>query len=297
MEHYPEAAELAAELRALRELLGRPDPLFYPRVGRAGLEPLYISRDDRLFVQASQWTSGTREVTIRARLLLPTGKIQWLAWIMQLPATGRFIETFELAEGVLLGLNVSINGGGLDPGRCFVHVSLCRGTAGQEQVHQTLLQGYPTGSIPLGWPQGPQNQPGTVPGALTTFVSSNPAAGSELSVTVPTDEMWRVQSLVFTFAAIGGVPNRTVNLILDDGVEIFYRQASPFAQGPGVTTIHCAISGGERLTVADTTAHFGLPANLWLLAGMRIRTLTTNLQAADDFSAMVIGLTRQTMCS
>lgn len=121
--------------------------------------------------------------------------------------------------------------------------------------------------------------------------ASNPAAGSEISITVPANERWRLMSMMFTFATDATVSNRRPHIVIDDGANPLWEWVMPVDQAAslsirysgGVTTSEFAGPGAPRQSVTS----FSIP-QVTLESGWRIITNTTNLQAGDDYSAVEV---------
>ena len=118
---------------------------------------------------------------------------------------------------------------------------------------------------------------------------ADPAAGAEVSVTVPGGAIWIVQSLVVALVNDATAISRTVHLTMDDGTTVFCRIGQADNQIAGQTNTYSWVRdfGGRRGLVVGQTIQNGFP-QLPLLSGMRIRTATVNLQAGDNFGAPVL---------
>lgn len=137
--------------------------------------------------------------------------------------------------------------------------------------------------------------PAVTSSAPTLTTGTNPAAGAEVSVTVPAGEVWEVQSVQFALQTDATVANRRVNIRVDDGASIFATAVANVDQAASATVTYIAGVGGIDYTaVRDGKLSIGLPTPLLLGPGWRIRTTTTNLQAGDDYAAPVIGYVRTT---
>ena len=125
-------------------------------------------------------------------------------------------------------------------------------------------------------------------GIATVVTGSDPAAGAEISVTVPAGEIWRVISARATLVSDATVANRTASLTFDDGTSVYFGSGT-FAQTASQTGVY---NWGNSLGAEDTTVLLALtqtiPQGLLLTAGSRIRTVTTSIQAGDNWSAPVI---------
>jgi hypothetical protein len=120
-------------------------------------------------------------------------------------------------------------------------------------------------------------------GRIASLVSANPAANTEITVTVPAYAVWRILGATATLTTGVAVPNRLVTLIVDDGVNELFRVNAAVVQAASLAYSYSFASAGSDTVVPGNVVK--LP-ELIIKTGYRIRTLTTNLAAADDWSAM-----------
>lgn len=132
-------------------------------------------------------------------------------------------------------------------------------------------------------------QPGT--GIVKQVLSADPAAGAEVTITVPAGREWRLMSGRVPLVTSATVANRRSHIVLDDGTaSVHMRSPAGAVQaasvtlgynfGPGIPQDGAAVDGEIRMT---------LPAcEIYLAAGHRIRTVTTLLQAGDEYGPMAL---------
>lgn len=112
-----------------------------------------------------------------------------------------------------------------------------------------------------------------------------PAAGTEWTYTVPAGQTLSVETLQFSLTTGVTVANRTVQVIIDDGTNELWRWVSPTVQAASTTVEYVgAQSSVEYAAVRNNVEAFELP-NLVLSPGYRIRTVTVNIQATDQYTA------------
>lgn len=117
---------------------------------------------------------------------------------------------------------------------------------------------------------------------------TGPAAGAEISETVPDGEVWELQSVQLSLVTDATAVNRNVELTLDDGSTVFFRVEAGINQSSSATTKYSFADFGfaSGSAVHDTVA-ISLPTFV-LPAGSRIKTVTASLQAGDDWGAPVL---------
>jgi len=247
--------------------------------------PLYVTRDDRLMLQVRNSLAGTR-VQCWARLQLADGTVPPMLQEM-VPATDRSPTSiaFDLAEGYLLSVTMQVIGASPRRGQVWAEASLIRGAAGDVQVVQVLVSDAITNRSALAWPGGQLRQSVEGPGALRSIAGTNPAAGVEVSEAVPTDARWRLRSFRVQLVTAVAVATRRVHLTIDDGATILYDLAAADTELASLTRNYNFTQDGFQRAAQDNEVYVPLPVDVYLFQGYRVRTLTTNLQAADDYGA------------
>jgi hypothetical protein len=264
-----------------------------PRLTLAGTDALYVTDDDLLLVTSFNAAAGVR-LTLGGRLLRRDGQVVALQE-PHTPNTDRTAATsiHKLAEGWLQSLTV-VATGTLVIGQAYVRVDLVRGTVnGARTPIATLIAGGLTAQQRRAWPGGSLDQTYDGAGAIRSVAGTNPAAGVEISETVPAGARWRLESFFATLVTDATAANREVALVVDDGTNVLARVPTGQNHAASLTRNYSYFPGGEVSAVAqDVTIVQRAPA-FWLLPGYRIRTITTNLQAADDWSAPRLGVLEQ----
>lgn len=116
-------------------------------------------------------------------------------------------------------------------------------------------------------------------------VIANPAAQGEITITVPGQEIWVVESLAFRLVADATVATRVTSLAVDDGGVEFLRSITGFSHTAGLTMEYCAFRGSGTFGSSDGKTVMPWPSgDVGLSPGMRIKTVTSNLQVGDQFS-------------
>ena len=132
-----------------------------------------------------------------------------------------------------------------------------------------------------------------LPQNLQILNIANPAAGAEIILTVPAGQAFNVRSMRFRLVTSATAGTRTVTLLYDDGTNI-YAQIDPVMDHAASLTTDYTFTldiGYKQASGNRPVCNNSLP-NLYLLAGHRLRTLTTNLAAGDQFSLVYLQLQR-----
>jgi hypothetical protein len=126
-------------------------------------------------------------------------------------------------------------------------------------------------------------------GVYTVPVTTNPAANTEISETVPTGKAWELFGVSVSLAQ-GATQTPWPSLVIDDGTStIFQAFSGTAAMDASVTAVHTWGLGLVAAGSGASTASFGpLAAGLILGPGFRIRTATTGKGANSNYAAPVI---------
>lgn len=123
-------------------------------------------------------------------------------------------------------------------------------------------------------------------GTPKTITLANPAAGSEISQTVPTDKAWRVYLARIPLTTAVAAADRTPQLRITDGTNILWESRTHDNHIASLTRTYNWDRDGEYSTTVDVDEFYNILIDLGiLLAGDIISTITGNLQGADDWGA------------
>jgi hypothetical protein len=246
---------------------------------------LYVTCDESLVIDT--WSStAPAALTITARVLTPQGRIDTLSW-SHTPNSNRARATsyYPLAEGWLLSVIVDATDLAYQRGHCWCELSLMRGGGSNGVLEAVLLADYIAGTARLGWPGGFVRSSIEGPGLVEAAYGSTPAAGAEISKTVPANALWRLLALEFGLTTSVTAANRLPRLVIDDGTNDLQRLEVPAVQAASLTRTYSWAPGmPSRVAVASDNL-MPLPLNTLLPSGYRFRTVTDSIQAADQYTA------------
>lgn len=265
-------------------------PLLPPRIGWAskGLLPdsaVYVTRDDVLLVQTR--ARAAVRLTIVCRLQLPdTGAIVPFSFALTTVADRSQQATpYDLTDGFLLSLAVFSTDAAMVQQGVFVEVDLVRGTRDQTTRALPMLKGYLDTYDCLRWPYGQEEGCRSDVGGHVTYLGSAPAAGADTLVTVPAGAQWRLLSWRAQLVTSIAAATRQVHLVIDDGANILLDLAANATQITTLTRNYNAALLSWQPTAVDLEIYIPFPFDFDLLAGYRLRTITTSIQAADQWTA------------
>ena len=128
-------------------------------------------------------------------------------------------------------------------------------------------------------------------GYVKAVVGTDPAAGVEISDTVPTGKLWRLMSIRTTLVTDATAANRYIILVIADPTPAnqWSCKIAP-VHTASLTRYYRWMVADSSETAFDTTnsVRIVLADNLDLPAGWIIKTASTSLQAGDNFGAPYI---------
>lgn len=254
---------------------------------RAWFSPsgFYVGGEDNLRLRSLNAAAGVL-LNCAGRIRGTDGVIRPFS-VNQTPNTDRTVASTlsSIGEGWILNLRVAPIAGTPRIGQCWALVELVRGFSGATSVVGTLVSGYVTTNQPLAWPGSPMRGTLEGPGVIRSITGTDPAAGAEVSETVPTGARWRLIAMNVVLGTDATVANRNVTITIDDGVNLVY-QGGVNRNQVASTTIGYSFGSGTGAFGDSLNAVLGsLPAPLVLLPGWRIATSTLGRVAGDNFGA------------
>lgn len=286
---------MSAELLEVRETVF--PPAFPPPVaGRLAPSPysFEFTGEDALRLTVHNSVVGVR-VAAHYRLKPPTGPVVANAFRLT-PASDRTasMTEFAMADGYLLNVTAFAEAGSPRIGQTFVKLEVIRGRSPAGIVLGTILQDYVTAQQPIAWPGSPLRSSVEGGGTLRLITGTDPAAGVEISETVPAGARWELLTLRAPLVTGAAAGTRRPRLTIDDGTTGYVFIPSPGTVGANDTRNFYWTAGLAQDTVFDTGQNIaGLPTPLLLLAGHRIATDTSSIQAGDNYAAPIYTVREQ----
>lgn len=198
--------------------------------------------------------------------------------------------TFRIAPCLLLGVALVSNNAALSQGGVYANIGIMRFSGASQVLTQSLISGYVQFSVPLYWPGDADLQPGADPGSLQQLTIGNPAAGADWTTTFNAFTRNQILSIRAQFATAVAVANRQVQIVFDNSTNIHFASLPSPVQVASLTWnydfAHCAIVPTQILT--EVNVH--IPPELLVNGTWRVRSLTTNIQAADQWSNIFMSL-------
>lgn len=244
----------------------------------------YVGKDDSLQIMTA-CSQGPPLVIVVARTLMPDGSVMPNIWRFtpNLQRTALY-TTIPLPECFILSISVQIlltNSGR----SVFAAALLFRGGDISSNVAQVLCEGYVSNNQPLSWPTGVNSDSQNCVGNIRSITGTLPAAGANISETVPVGAKWRPISFQFTLTCAVAVANRFIILTLDDGTNIFGTFPVNLAVTASQVFTATFFTGSGSVTATVLEANISVFLGVLLPSGYRMRTAVSGLQAGDQLSA------------
>lgn len=250
---------------------------------------VYIGREDRAVIQL--WiTQANQPVNVTFRILRPDGTVIVSSFTFN-PPNARILSTFvrELTEGFLLSVGAVSPGGTVAWGTGYATISLQRGNIPALIVDTLLCKGFFTQNVPLSFPPNATHDTGDVRGAGTSILGAVPAAGADISETMPASCTRRLRTISATLVTAVAAANREAQLQITDGsLNVQCLSPSAFTQAASLTRRYTWAIGCTNVQGAQSTTTLAPIGDILLESFSslpKIQTVTTNIQAADQWSA------------
>jgi hypothetical protein len=194
----------------------------------------------------------------------------------------------QIGECTLRGVTVIpfINPG--KRGQTYVRVSALQ-VLDTDVVRRVLISDYVTDDYwPSGSPQGRIISPLEGPGFLRTVTGSDPPAGQEFSITVPTNARWRIRHLRAVFVTSATTATRIAQLEVHVGGAARTALVPSEGQAASLTRRYNLQPVTFNPGIATTQIYWLGSEDLVLPQGAVISSNTLNLQAGDNWGAPVL---------
>jgi len=254
---------------------------------------LYVTVDDVLRVAAA--TSQTNEVvTVSYRLIRAAdGKLVY-GQLTIAPAATRALKVVDqpLAEGFLLSVSCKAAVANTR-GQTFVRLFLNPKSLGSGEPGFMFMADYVTTAMAPGFPNGRVIAPSEGPGWMRALQVSNPAAGSDWILNVPTNTRWRLQAVRAALVTDGVAGNRQITLAANSTGFIAW-QVEAFGTQPASTSYEYAFAPNivDRRDSAVFLAASPIPYGHILTSANTdsVQTVTFGIDPGDQWQAIIVSV-------
>lgn len=253
--------------------------------------PFVLTGADQLRVKAVT-SAGSMTITVCARVLSRKSEVRRHVFTVA-PANDYLVHTFDfpIGDGYLLDVNARASATGVPGTDTWCGLELIVGLSGEKQQVTTLAQGYITPNAPIFGPYGTWQTPLSGPGNIRSVLVSNPAAGADWSQAVTTGARWLVTSLRAIFTASAAAANRVIHIGFNDAVNQYYDNVVATAITAGQAAQIIAAAGVQAsFSATSLEAVLPLPTPALMSGSFHVFSSTNNIQAADQWSAIVLNV-------
>lgn len=259
-------------------------------------QALYVPQGTYLTGQAvSLVTTSSTNVRFNVLQLMTNGDLQ--RYTMEInTGTSRVlqVDSKALGEGWIISATAINNSGINRRGQLFVALYVTYSPYGSSSGYPpyfTFFQTYIGKDQNVAWHGG---GPGRIEmstegsGYLRqTNYTASPAAGAEMVQTIPSNARVKFISMVFQLVTDATVANRIVGVYFRDSSGNNLCSSICLDNHPASTTRRYNVGAyGAFQTVLGASAFVNVPPGLILRQGSYVTTITTNLQAGDQFTFM-----------
>lgn len=249
------------------------------------LKPFYINNEDELRVGVQ---TGLSNIVVGVSGMMCNEYGEYSKFTVTVAATNDRVETVvqqNIGAGWILHARAWIISGTVGSKQVYVNANIISNTGTPAVPMFVLLAGYLDNTFQPSFPYEQPSSPLDGQGNLRSITGTNPAAGAEISETVPANVRWRPVAIEAVFVASAAVANRRISLRLDDGANEYYKVEASADVTAGQTRTFSMWATFGPSAANNVTFYLPLPGNLILPAGHRIRTVTSNLDVGDDWAA------------
>lgn len=245
---------------------------------------LPLTKDDLLFAEAAQpevvlTINASVSLTARLRGFTKHGLFE----VDLTPTTDRVASNAIVRlPDFPIALFVFLTAGTPSRGQCWCRTQLRLGG----QAYQTLFSDYLSLRNQPSYPLGRILNPRDGPGAIRSIAGTDPAAGVEISETVPANAVWRLKSFRASLVTSAVAATRQVSIIIDDGTTTLKQVFVNATQAASLTRNYNIMADWAlHATAIQAELYAPLPGDLILEAGSRIRTSTVAIDGGDNWGA------------
>ena len=247
--------------------------------------PARIQDQDELRIGV---TTGIASIVVGVAGILRNDNGEDSAFNMVIAATSDRVETVlsnNIGAGHILHCQASIiSGANVDRG-VYVNARIVRESGATDQPQFTLFSGYIDGGHQPSFPYGRNSAPLEGPGRLRSITGTNPAAGVEISETVPAGAKWKLRGIRAALVTDATVATRVARLLITDGANTTILIPPSATQTASLTREYNGLDAALYPTTSAAQLAWTLPSEVMLEAGSTITTSTTAIVAGDDWGA------------
>lgn len=270
-----------------QRITSRPPLVDFTREDATPPARVYIQQHDRGVLRVHN-SASSAVVVLRFEILRPDGHIQNFEERLT-PSTDRASSTkfFGLTEGFLLRAVAFAAAGTPKRGQTFVQFSILRGRLALTEEVEAILSDYVSEGHVISYPGSVIRSPLEGPGFIRVITGTDPAAGVEITETVPTNARWRFIGALLTLVTDATAANRQPFFIVSDGSSAWFSFSWGTVVTASLTAFLNAATGVVNTAPSAIVQMLTVPIDLYMLAGHDFQTSTFSLQAGDNWAAPI----------
>lgn len=215
--------------------------------------------------------------TLRLRMLNREGFSEFACAYTSTGAQQSF--TFDVSD-IPTFLSVNDDSGDVEQGTSFATVRLLV----DSEIVFTFCSGLVYTMKGISYPVGTQQDVVPGRGGFRHVAGANPAAGSEASITCPSSQMWRLIYMQVTLVTDATAATRQLHFTIGGNTFGAFSMPSPVSQTASLTRNYFIAPFGYLPAAAvDNDIVVPVPPELWIWDNDSFATVTTNLQAGDNY--------------
>lgn len=256
----------------------------FDQIDNISLNALWIARNQQIRMSVWNSDSNVSLIIAIARMLYPNGDVVDVP--MQIsPTSDRAVTAanFEVGQGWLIEAFAFASGTTPDRGQTYIVMDVLNTKF--SLATSVVMSGYITGESVPSFPFGIQEGAQSGKGKIRAITGTNPAAGAEISETVPTNALWKLKAMIFSLTTDANVTDRSVALLIGDGTNTIHDFVAQTVQTASTTIRYQVTHFGYQPTAIFSEIYIPTVDELFLPAGFTIDTFLVSGQAGDNFTA------------
>ncbi len=193
---------------------------------------------------------------------------------------GVITQTIHQIPEIPILISIVDDGQTLKQGECFARVFMRI----NEEVVYEFCSGPVSGMRSVNFPVSATQDQAPNRGTFRVFAGADPAVGDEIADVVPVGRIWKLLAASFELvaAAAGGV--RTLQFVIKPPSGPSLKFIASTTQAASMTRFYTAANFGALLDGDDDNdILIPLASDLWLIEGTTLTTITTALNAGDNY--------------
>jgi hypothetical protein len=244
---------------------------------------IYVDDQDQLLIRLySSLSGGVFKCLVR--VLTDSGDLRTGEYLLTSSADRSKQETrISIPAGYLIGVSVFASTGTPRRGQTWCVMALERKTPSGLYLVQPFGQNYVTSDSACFFPGPNAHDSIEGPGFIRDIAGTSPAAGAEINETCPTGARWRLYAVYLHLTTAVAAANRIVAIQINSGSTQPYLLENGTVQTASLSWYYAFANGLVIANPIPTVYNAAFPSQVLMMAGDKLVTASTALQAADQY--------------